>query len=195
MNLGASSSEEYGAYFSWGETVPKAYVGGNATYRWCQLGFYNDMYKYFITKYNTDYNSGTLDNKTRLDLEDDSAAALLGGKWRMPSKPEIDELIDNCTWTKGKTNGIDGYTVKSMINGNSIFIPLAGAIDAQGGLLEIGEQVYLLSSSLSGDSKEFYWYAYTPWLSFAIHTDIENGIYSTIVARTACYPIRPVLGQ
>ena len=55
-----------------------------------------------LTKYCTDANygdNGFTDNKTTLDPEDDAAHVNWGGGWRMPTAAEVDELIDNCTWT------------------------------------------------------------------------------------------------
>lgn len=57
---------------------------------------------------------------------DDAANANWGGDWRMPTNEEIDELVDNCTWTWISQNGVNGYKVSSKVNGNSIFLPAAG---------------------------------------------------------------------
>jgi uncharacterized protein (TIGR02145 family) len=78
-----------------------------------------DSYKHHSTKYTSS------DNKTILDPEDDAATVNWGGSWRMPTKEEFDELINNCTWTLGTLNGVDGYNVTGS-NGNSIFLPAAG---------------------------------------------------------------------
>ena len=48
-----------------------------------------------------------------------------GGSWRLPTKDEMQELIDNCTWSWITQNGIKGYKVIGT-NGNSIFLPAAG---------------------------------------------------------------------
>lgn len=61
-----------------------------------------------------------------LKIEDDAANANWGGSWRMPTNEEIDELVDNCTWTWISQNGVNGYKVSSKVNGNSIFLPAAG---------------------------------------------------------------------
>ena len=63
---------------------------------------------------------------TILELEDDAAYANWGGDWRMPTIDEIDELVDNCTWTWTTQNGVNGYKVSSKVNANSIFLPAAG---------------------------------------------------------------------
>ena len=61
-----------------------------------------------------------------LELEDDAANANWGGDWRMPTIDEIDELVDNCTWTWITQNGVNGYKVSSKVNAHSIFLPAAG---------------------------------------------------------------------
>lgn len=58
---------------------------------------------------------------------DDAANANWGGDWRMPTIDEIDELVNNCTWTWITQNGVKGYKVTSKTNGNSIFLPAAGS--------------------------------------------------------------------
>ena len=65
------------------------------------------------------------DGKTILDPADDAATAKLGSPWRMPTRDEIKELRDNCTWTWTTQDGKNGYEVKGS-NGNAIFLPAAG---------------------------------------------------------------------
>ncbi len=52
----------------------------------------------------------------------DPATANWGSAWSMPTKEQMKELIDNCTW-EFEANG---YRVKSKANDNSIFLPAAG---------------------------------------------------------------------
>ena len=119
MNVGATSPEEYGDYFAWGETEPKEeYRWG--TYKWCD-GDYD-----YLTKDCSSSDFGIVDDKIELDLEDDAANVNWGDAWRTPTKAELDELIENCTWSWTTQNGIDGYTVTSNTNGKSIFLPAAG---------------------------------------------------------------------
>ena len=118
-NVGASTPEGYGDHFAWGETSPKSEYTWS-TYIWC------DGSSSVMTKYNTSSYYGTIDHKTQLDLSDDAARANWGGKWRMPTKAEQDELQTDCTWTWTTQNGINGHRVTSKKNGSSIFLPAAG---------------------------------------------------------------------
>lgn len=139
MNVGASTPEDYGGYYAWGETEEKDNYSWS-TYKWCN-GSYDSMTKYCD---NSDY--GTVDNKTTLDPQDDVAHVKWGGTWRMPTKAEQDELRNNCTWQWITQNGVNGYKVTGP-NGNSIFLPAAGCrYDA--GVYGRGSYGYYWSSSL-----------------------------------------------
>ena len=121
-NVGANKPEEYGDYFAWGETQPKSTYNWS-TYKWCNGSYYTQ------TKYNTNSDYGTVDNKTVLEAADDAATANWGGAWRMPTKEEQDELRENCTWEWTTENGVNGYRVTSNKAGytnKSIFLPAAG---------------------------------------------------------------------
>ena len=134
-NVGASKPEEYGDYFAWGEVEPKE-VYDWSTYKW---GNSNETQ----TKYCTDSNYGTVDNKTVLESADDAATANWGGAWRMPTYEELDELLTKCTWIVATMNGVDGCKVIGP-NGNSIFLPSAGY--RQGGSSGGREGTYWSSS-------------------------------------------------
>ena len=120
-NVGATTPEEYGDYFAWGETKPKSYYSWN-TYKYCN-GSDDTMTKYCVESY-----YGTVDKKTTLELTDDAAHVNWGGNWRMPTDDEYYELenTNNCTWEWTIQNGVNGYKVTSKKNGNSIFLPAAG---------------------------------------------------------------------
>ena len=123
-NIGASSPEEYGDYFSWGEISPKSeYTWEN--YKFRISGDMDANMKF--SKYSTNNSYGTVDNKTRLEMSDDAARANWGSSWRMPTRSEFIELRTNCTWTWTTSGGKKGYRVSSKSNGNSIFMPAAGS--------------------------------------------------------------------
>ncbi len=71
-NVGASSPSDYGNYYAWGETSTKGTYDWS-TYKWCN-GSYDSQ-----TKYNTDSNYGSVDNRTRLSLFDDAAEPIGAG--------------------------------------------------------------------------------------------------------------------
>lgn len=156
-NLGASKPSDYGDYYAWGETAPKAEYTW-ATYKWMQAGQSESKY---ITKYTfADGQTGGIwydssgnfigDNLTTLRPADDAATQQLGSPWRMPTTGEIQELLDNCTWAWTKQDGVDGYQVDGP-NGNAIFLPAAGSRD--GSVLKYaGSAGSYLSSSLDTDS-------------------------------------------
>ena len=146
MNVGATTPEGYGDYFAWGETSTKD------TYGWSTYFDTNDG-GYTFTKYN---NEG---GKTVLDLEDDAAHVNWGGSWRMPTKAEWQELLDNCTWTWATQNGINGYKVTSNKEGYTdrfIFLPAAG-YRSDGDLGDVGSNGFYWSSSLNEGYSDRAW--------------------------------------
>ena len=138
-NVGATKPEEFGGYYAWGETEEKSNYDWS-TYKWCK-GSDDTM-----TKYCTDSDYGTFDNKTTLDPEDDVAHVKWGGTWRMPTLDEQNELLNNCTWQWTTQNGINGHKVTGP-NGNSIFLPAAGCRIGTGAGNR-GSRGYYWSSSL-----------------------------------------------
>ena len=168
-NVGANSPEEYGGYYAWGETEEKSNYEWS-TYKWCN-GSQNTM-----TKYCTNSDNGTVDNKTVLDPEDDVAHVKWGGSWRMPTRAEQDELLDRCSWTWTTHNGVNGYRVTGP-NGNSIFLPAAGAA----GVFD-DDSGYYCSSSLGShfSSNAYDLYFHDSWY----------GWYD--ISRKIGYSVRPV---
>ena len=104
-NVGASRPEEYGYYFAWGETKEKS---------------------------SYDEDNSVTDGKNYGDIGGDSrydaAKANWGGSWRLPTKEELKELKENCTWIWTTQGGKKGCKVTGP-NGNSIFLPAAGNRD------------------------------------------------------------------
>ena len=147
-NVGANSPEGYGDYFAWGETQPKSTYDWS-TYKWCN-GSYNNL-----TKYCTRSDYGWVDNRTHLEKNDDAARMNWGGSWRMPTRIELNELLNNCTWTWTTQNGVNGYKVTSKSNGNSIFLPAAGLIINSSFFFKVGSNGYYWSSSLDGDDSAY----------------------------------------
>lgn len=106
-NLGASTPASRGGYYAWGETSTKTkYTKENYAY-YKEGSGYTDIGKNI---------SGT---------QYDAATVNLGKDWRMPTKDEVQELCEKCTFTYGEVDGVKGYYVTGK-NGNSIFLPCYG---------------------------------------------------------------------
>lgn len=118
LNLGANEIQEPGYFYAWGETAVKSW------YSWSYYQFGSSAAA--LTKYNQS------DGLNRLQPEDDAAKNEWGGEWRMPTRAEFQELIDNCdidyTATEG---GFPGVRLTSRVAGHegaSIFLPAGGWI-------------------------------------------------------------------
>lgn len=102
-NIGAETPYEYGGYYAWGEITTKTeYPESGASTSGIQLNEFSGNAQY------------------------DAATSNWGADWRMPTVVELEELKDNCTWTKTTMNGVAGYKVTSKKNNNYIFLPAAG---------------------------------------------------------------------
>lgn len=103
-NVGAAKEYDYGKYFAWGEkSAKKEYTA--KTYKMpSKSNIAGDTDYDVATTWNNKQNKG----------------------WRMPTKDEIQELIDNCDMEWVTVHKIKGMKFTSKINGNSIFLPAAG---------------------------------------------------------------------
>ena len=154
-NVGAKNPWDYGDYFALGETTTKAKYD-LSTYKYAN-GANGKFTKYCNNpKYG---DNGFADNKTELERSDDAATANWGSDWCMPTRDQLQELIDKCTWTWTTDHGIDGYKVTGT-NGKSIFLPAAG-YRGNSGLCRAGSYGYYWSSSVDGsyDAWELYFYS------------------------------------
>lgn len=125
-NIGASSPSEIGDYFAWGEKESKDAYGWE-TYRLCR-GSYDSIFKYTKT-----------DGKSVLESQDDVAKSVLGGEWRIPTKEDMEELVEECEWKWTRENGHLGWKVIGP-NNNFIFLPASGAASSYriAGVNELG---------------------------------------------------------
>ena len=122
-NVGADNPEDFGNYYAWGDIITKSDCCGN--------------------------NSLTYGKK----MEDisgnptyDAARVNWGGDWRLPTKTEFMELVDNCNWVWTKQNGKNGYKVTSKRNGKSIFLPAAGS-QYETNIVDINERGHYWTST------------------------------------------------
>ena len=102
-NVGASSPTEYGNYYAWGETTTKSeYTKKNSKTCGISMGDISGNSSY------------------------DAARTNWGGSWRLPTKAECQELLDNCKSEWTTVSGVRGRRFTSKKNGRSIFLPAAG---------------------------------------------------------------------
>ena len=139
-NIGASSPEDAGDFYAWGEVETKdAYEW--SSYKWysvtaVELGE-NTYYEISLRKYTLNDNHNYL-----LDSEDDVAHVKLDGAWRMPTEEEWAELEEKCTCTWTTQNNVKGMLITSTVNGNSIFLPATG--------MKVGTDLYSVNTG-------YYW--------------------------------------
>ena len=103
-NLGGESATDYGDYFAWGETEAKTTYDSSTS-----------------TTYKVEMSDISGDEQY------DAATALWGGSWRLPTQEEIEELMEECTWSWLMIDSIFGYYITAD-NGNSIFLPAGGGM-------------------------------------------------------------------
>lgn len=137
-NVGASSPEDSGNYYAWGETSTKSDYSNDNSLTYLKSEF--ELYKGEITRI-----SGILESSH------DAASVNWGGSWRMPTNVEIKELAYKCTWTWTTQNGMKGYRVTGP-NGKSIFLPASGRYYGTSLLFNGEEGHYWSASGSSADT-------------------------------------------
>jgi len=129
-NVGAEKPEDYGGYYSWGETETKEGKYEPGDYKWCVYTPepFSELYTKYCTTKDRGY-EGFTDGKTKLEDEDDAAHVNWGGKWFMPTEADAQELKSNCSVAVVTRNGVFGFEMTSLKNGKSIFFPKAGTMN------------------------------------------------------------------
>lgn len=197
MNVGATSETDAGLYFQWGDTVGYTIdqLSASETTEEGKKHFGWTDYKYCggssdtMTKYcdNANYGKGGfIDSLTTLESSDDAATANMGKKWRMPTKSEFQELIDNTTneWTT--IDGVNGYKFTNKADKSKyIFIHAAGGLWG-GKSYYVGENGCYWSSSLAEDNCGYAW-------SLGFNSGIVGA--SGYSSRGSGCPVRGVVGQ
>lgn len=145
-NIGTTKPTEPGDYYAWAETSTKK-------------EYYSTNYKYFKAKYNIEvlkYNEK--DGKEVLELEDDAARANIGAGYRIPTKEDWEELLEDCKWeavTITLPETLDPSQKKSIArwkvtgpNGNSIVLPTTSGFKADGWGVQPDYDIYYTTANL-----------------------------------------------
>lgn len=147
-NVGATSAEQCGDYYAWGETKTKK--------EYSNFNYFDLKNGADFEDFTTYYNEG---GKTSIRCSNrDVAWVKWGHQWAIPTKDQADELVRECTWTWMKYNGANGFAVTGP-NGKSLFLPAAGehftGIDGnQKDVNEVtcvGEEAWYWTSELNKD--------------------------------------------
>lgn len=132
-NVGASSPEQTGEVFAWGETVTKS--------------------EYM------DRNCSTLNKKMGESSRNriyDAAVANWGPTWLMPTKAQIEELLSNCTAQWLSYQGVKGCLLTSKVNAESIFLPASGYFVGKAPVMAGSIGCYWSGTANAGDNTSSY---------------------------------------
>lgn len=112
-NLGADIPSRRGNLYAWGEVEPKSH------YDWSTYfdNPYDNNNSWIGCSIDTDISNSYLDPTT-----------LLEKGWRMPTRDEMQELVELCQWVWTTEWSVNGYRVTGP-SGNSIFLPATGLGD------------------------------------------------------------------
>ena len=133
-NIGAEKPEDYGYYFWWGDTV--GYKREND--KWVASDGSNSDFSFssgntptYNKSVSTLQSEGWITSDGILAPEHDAANIHWGNGWRMPTKVEFEDLINNCDWVWTTMNNVKGYIARGRgaYASNSIFLPAAGCGD------------------------------------------------------------------
>lgn len=126
MNVGASSPEQIGTYFAWGETAPKDNYS-RSNYKWASMEI-DELIENGICK--TDASVGPHYPLAALSPEHDAATVNMGEDWRMPTVVECNELLKKCAWSDTTIVNEEGKSIQiykvTGLNGNYILLPRTG---------------------------------------------------------------------
>ena len=178
-NVGATSAEQCGDYYAWGETKTKK--------EYSNFNYFDLKNGADFEDFTTYYNEG---GKTSIRCSNrDVAWVKWGHQWAIPTKDQADELVRECTWTWMKYNGANGFAVTGP-NGKSLFLPAAGehytGLDSSqknvNEVISVGEKALYWTSELS---KEYSASAYI--LSF-----VQKKAEVDTEWRSSGFSVRPV---
>lgn len=119
FNLDAMEQANYGGLFGWADTT-----GTHKGLEGIELEF-NDYEGTVICKWSSQHYGGLSPMSDISGKACDVATYKWGTGWRIPTRKEMQDLIDLCTWKPTTMGTVEGYLVTGP-SGKSIFMPMAG---------------------------------------------------------------------
>jgi hypothetical protein len=139
-NIGAEWPDDYGLYFWWGDTVGykwenNAWVASDGSATNFSFGERTPTYRKDIATLESE---GWITADRVLTPAHDAAHVHWGGRWRMPTLEEMNDLCNQCDWRWVKSGGSNGYIVSGRGDYASatIFLPAGGWGFDTGGSIE-----------------------------------------------------------
>lgn len=178
-NMGTTDPKQLGDYYAWGEISPnkKKYYSSNYKH------FKTESYEIKVIKYNEK------DGKEVLELEDDAARANIGVGYRIPTKEDWEELLEDCKWEAVTTTLpeiVDPSQTKAIArwkvtgpNGNSIVLPMTGGFRSDGWGVQPDIDTYYTTANLCpvellSDKDKYQMAIALTWPMFAKETSSEG---------------------
>ena len=110
-NVGANAADDYGALYTWGALSPHNKESSN--------DYYNSLSTLYVDS--VCYSRNGMISGSEYDV----AHKIWGNNWCIPTKEQVDELVNQCEWKWGSYKGCNGMIGKGP-NGNLIFFPATG---------------------------------------------------------------------
>jgi hypothetical protein len=189
-NIGASSSQDAGSYFAWGETAGH---GSDRTFDWENYTHSGSAVN-TLTKYNNNsYYGPVVDNKTVLEEGDDAGYVLWDSFWGLPSTVQVNELVEQTDREWTSVEGLPGWRFTSKTNGNSIFIPATGYYDGNV-LSESDKGYYWLNEINTGNPNQARNLVFGQYSNQSV-TSLADGFWWNSNPRYRGLSVRPVVRQ
>lgn len=147
-NVGALEAGAVGGLYGWSD-----YTGSRHSQDNIEVRFTTDS---TLVQWNSVYYGGINPPKNICASDSDIARLQWGGKWRLPSRQEVQELIDNCQWQETVVGGQACVKVTGR-NGNSIVLPMAGYSPYAGSKEQTGSAIYYWSGTCASRAEQKEW--------------------------------------
>ena len=185
QNIGANRPEGFGRYYTWGAQEPWSSVKNTCPYSYSTSAWSSKKDEVVDSDYN-------------LYRTLDPAHILLGKNWRLPTKKEFDELLDNCSFELVRINGKIGSLFISKKNGYGdrwLFFPHTGICWAGYPADASDDEYSHYWSSTINHTGIYNFFAYEAAWELQISRLYNDEPFVNCESKTSGCPIRPVYSE